>query len=212
MWYTSSYLAGVMWLSLRLSPLYPASLTPLDPALCSATIAVYLYGFASPVRTVLVIQHVDSAALVLPHPLPWCCHTHCPGAATALCPGLRRPTLPNLSPSPGPWLGPSPASLSLSLQAPGWAPPQPQPRPLAGLHPREAQLSRSAPSKRAQWEVGQWEVGQWEVGQCEVGQWEVGQWEEAAVPRCRGEARPKSPVLRPCLPPGSTDQELTTDY
>eukprot|EP00964_Phaeocystis_antarctica_P154995 scaffold123950_cov63-Phaeocystis_antarctica.AAC.1 len=37
MWYTSSYLAGVMWLSLRLSPLYPASLTPLDPALCAAT-------------------------------------------------------------------------------------------------------------------------------------------------------------------------------
>ena len=35
--YTSSYLAGVMWLSLRLSPLYPASLTPLDPALCAAT-------------------------------------------------------------------------------------------------------------------------------------------------------------------------------
>ena len=60
--------------------------------------------------------------------------------------------------------------------------------------------------------MGQWEVGQWEVGQCEVGQWEVGQWEEAAVPRCRGEARPKSLVLRPCLPPGSTDQELTTDY
>ena len=119
MWYTSSYLAGVMWLSLRLSPLYPASLTPLDPALCSATIAVYLYGFASPVRTVLVIQHVDSAALVLPRPLPWCCHTYCPGAATALCPGLRRPTLPNLSPSPGPWLGPSPASA----QAPGWAAP-----------------------------------------------------------------------------------------
>jgi len=54
MWYTSSYLAGVMWLSLRLSPLYPASLTPLDPALCAATIAVYVYGFASPVRTVLV--------------------------------------------------------------------------------------------------------------------------------------------------------------
>ena len=68
MWYTSSYLAGVMWLSLRLSPLYPASLTPLDPALCSATIAVYLYGFASPVRTVLVTQHVDSAALLLPRP------------------------------------------------------------------------------------------------------------------------------------------------
>ena len=54
LWYTSSYLAGVMWLSLRLSPLYPAALTPLDPALCAATIAVYVYGFVSPLRTVLV--------------------------------------------------------------------------------------------------------------------------------------------------------------
>ena len=54
LWYTSSYLAGVMWLSLRLSPLYPAALTPLDPALCAATIAVYVFGFVSPLRTVLV--------------------------------------------------------------------------------------------------------------------------------------------------------------
>ena len=54
LWYTSSYLAGVMWLSLRLSPLYPAALTPLDPALCAATIGVYVYGFVSPLRTVLV--------------------------------------------------------------------------------------------------------------------------------------------------------------
>ena len=109
MWYTSSYLAGVMWLSLRLSPLYPASLTPLDPALCSATIAVYLYGFASPVRTVLVIQHVDSAALVLPHPLPWCCHGPLPWPPETDPPQpqpLSRPLagpLPSLS--PGPWLG-----------------------------------------------------------------------------------------------------------
>ena len=127
MWYTSSYLAGVMWLSLRLSPLYPASLTPLDPALCSATIAVYLYGFASPVRTVLVIQHVDSAALVLPHPLPWCCHGPLPWPPETDPPQpqpLSRPLagpLPSLSLSlsPGPWLGPSPASA----QAPGWAAP-----------------------------------------------------------------------------------------
>ena len=54
LWYTSSYLAGVMWLSLRLSPLYPAALTPLDPALCAATIAVCVFGFVSPLRTVLV--------------------------------------------------------------------------------------------------------------------------------------------------------------
>ena len=79
MWYTSSYLAGVMWLSLRLSPLYPASLTSLDPALCSATIAVYLYGFASPVHTVLVIPRVDSDALVLPHPLPSPASLQAPG-------------------------------------------------------------------------------------------------------------------------------------
>ena len=55
MWYTSTYLAGVMWLSVRLSPLYPTEqLAPLDPALCAATIAVYAYGLYAPVRTVLV--------------------------------------------------------------------------------------------------------------------------------------------------------------
>ena len=52
MLYTTSYLAGVMWLSLRLSPLYPAALTPLDPALCAATIAVYVFGFVSPLLQV----------------------------------------------------------------------------------------------------------------------------------------------------------------
>ena len=31
LWYTSSYLAGVMWLSLRFSPLYPAALTRSTP-------------------------------------------------------------------------------------------------------------------------------------------------------------------------------------
>ena len=51
--YTSGYLAGVMWLTLRLSPLCPASLVPLDPALCVISIAIYLYGMVSPVRTVL---------------------------------------------------------------------------------------------------------------------------------------------------------------
>ena len=51
--YTSCYLAAVMWLTLRLSPLCPASLVPLDPALCVASIAVYIYGMVTPVRTVL---------------------------------------------------------------------------------------------------------------------------------------------------------------
>lgn len=51
--YTSCYLAGVMWLTLRLSPLCPASLVPLDVPLCVASIAVYLYGMVGPVRTVL---------------------------------------------------------------------------------------------------------------------------------------------------------------
>ena len=126
MWYTSSYLAGVMWLSLRLSPLYPASLTPLDPALCSATIAVYLYGFASPVRTVLVIQHVDSAALVLPHPLPW---------------RIRRSTLPSLSLSPGPWLGCTrEAQLSRSAPSGRWV----SGRWVSGRRPRGAARCREA--------------------------------------------------------------------
>ena len=53
MLYTAGYLTGVMWLSLRLSPLYPqAVLAPLDPVLCLSTIAVYLYGFISPLMTI----------------------------------------------------------------------------------------------------------------------------------------------------------------
>lgn len=51
--YCSSYLAGVMWLSLRFSPLYPTGLlAPLDPALCAASITCYGYGLAGPVHTV----------------------------------------------------------------------------------------------------------------------------------------------------------------
>jgi len=53
MLYTTSYLAGVMWLSLRFSVLYPAAIaySPLDPALCLAGIATYIYGLVSPIAT-----------------------------------------------------------------------------------------------------------------------------------------------------------------
>ena len=52
MLYTAGYLTGVMWLSLRLSTLYPeAALAPLDPALCCSTIAIYLFGLISPLMT-----------------------------------------------------------------------------------------------------------------------------------------------------------------
>jgi len=51
MLYTSSYLAGVMWLSLRFSALYPPSLALLDPPLCLALIVSLLYGFAQPIYT-----------------------------------------------------------------------------------------------------------------------------------------------------------------
>jgi len=54
MTYTSTYLAGVMWLCLRFSSLYPPSLVGLDPALGVASIASYVYGFYMPVRTTLV--------------------------------------------------------------------------------------------------------------------------------------------------------------
>lgn len=59
MLYTSSYLAGVMWLCLRFSPLYPASdptIVALDPALCLASIAVYIYGMVSPIFTSLALD------------------------------------------------------------------------------------------------------------------------------------------------------------
>ena len=59
MLYTSSYLAGVMWLCLRFSPLYPVSdpgVVSLDPVLCLVTIAVYIYGFVSPVYTSIVLN------------------------------------------------------------------------------------------------------------------------------------------------------------
>ena len=55
--YTTSYLASVMWLSLRFSPLYPTALaadTTLDGALCVLSICCYVYGLASPCRTPLV--------------------------------------------------------------------------------------------------------------------------------------------------------------
>lgn len=54
MFYTTSYLAGVMWLSLRFSPLYPPALTPLDALPLLATMAVYIYGLVSPISTMLV--------------------------------------------------------------------------------------------------------------------------------------------------------------
>ena len=54
MTYTSTYLCGVMWLCLRFSSWYPAALTSLDPALCVATIACYVYGLYMPVRTTIV--------------------------------------------------------------------------------------------------------------------------------------------------------------
>lgn len=53
--YTSSYLAGALWLSLRFSPLYPPLLTSLDPALCLLSIAVFIYGLAAPVYTALAL-------------------------------------------------------------------------------------------------------------------------------------------------------------
>ena len=59
MLYTSSYLAGVMWLCLRFSPLYPAadpSIVALDPVLCIVTIAVYIYGLVSPLYTSLALH------------------------------------------------------------------------------------------------------------------------------------------------------------
>ena len=55
--YTSSYLAGALWLSLRFSPLYPAAaLAPLDPLLCLASIALYVYGLAAPLLTALLLR------------------------------------------------------------------------------------------------------------------------------------------------------------
>lgn len=56
MLYTASYLAGVMWLSLRFSPLYPASLVPLDNLLCAVSILVYLYGLVSPAATLVYLR------------------------------------------------------------------------------------------------------------------------------------------------------------
>jgi hypothetical protein len=56
MLYTTSYLAGVMWLSLRFSPLYPAALVPLDNPLCILSILVYLYGLISPVATLAFLR------------------------------------------------------------------------------------------------------------------------------------------------------------
>ena len=56
MLYTTSYLAGVMWLSLRFSPLYPASLMPLDNPLCILSILVYLYGLVSPLATLTFLR------------------------------------------------------------------------------------------------------------------------------------------------------------
>ncbi|EOD06748.1 hypothetical protein EMIHUDRAFT_218791 [Emiliania huxleyi CCMP1516] len=56
MLYTTSYLAGVMWLSLRFSPLYPASLVPLDNLLCAVSILVYLYGLVSPAATLVCLR------------------------------------------------------------------------------------------------------------------------------------------------------------
>lgn len=56
MLYTTSYLAGVMWLSLRFSPLYPASLVPLDNLLCAVSILSYLYGLVSPAATLVCLR------------------------------------------------------------------------------------------------------------------------------------------------------------
>ena len=54
MLYTTSYLGAVMWLSLRFSSLYPSLLLPLDSVLCILSIAVYVYGLVSPIKTLLV--------------------------------------------------------------------------------------------------------------------------------------------------------------
>eukprot|EP00316_Scyphosphaera_apsteinii_P024223 CAMPEP_0119318666 /NCGR_PEP_ID=MMETSP1333-20130426/47099_1 /TAXON_ID=418940 /ORGANISM="Scyphosphaera apsteinii, Strain RCC1455" /LENGTH=321 /DNA_ID=CAMNT_0007324897 /DNA_START=8 /DNA_END=973 /DNA_ORIENTATION=+ len=56
MLYTTSFLAGVMWLSLRFSPLYPASLVPLDNPLCILSILMYLYGLVSPAATLAFLR------------------------------------------------------------------------------------------------------------------------------------------------------------
>ena len=53
--YTTSYLAGALWLSLRFSPLYPVELTPLDPPICVASVLCYTYGLAAPVYTALAL-------------------------------------------------------------------------------------------------------------------------------------------------------------
>ena len=56
MLYTTSYLAGVMWLSLRFSPLYPPALTPLDSLPLLASMACYVYGLVSPIYTMLFLH------------------------------------------------------------------------------------------------------------------------------------------------------------
>jgi len=56
MLYTTSYLAGVMWLSLRFSPLYPEALSLLDNPLCILSILMYLYGLVSPVATLVLLR------------------------------------------------------------------------------------------------------------------------------------------------------------
>jgi hypothetical protein len=49
--YTTAYLAAVVWLSCRFSPLYPAGLAGLDAPLCVASACVYVYGLLSPLAT-----------------------------------------------------------------------------------------------------------------------------------------------------------------
>ena len=58
MLYTTSYLAGVMFLSLRFSPLYPAALTALDPLPLISSMSMYVYGLVSPIYT--IIAHRDA--------------------------------------------------------------------------------------------------------------------------------------------------------
>ena len=56
MLYTTSYLGGVMWLSLRFSSLYPAALTPFDALPLLGSIACYVYGLVAPVATMLFLR------------------------------------------------------------------------------------------------------------------------------------------------------------
>lgn len=54
--YTTAYLAAVVWLSCRFSPLYPAGLAGLDAPLCVASACVYVYGLLSPLATLTLLH------------------------------------------------------------------------------------------------------------------------------------------------------------